>query len=281
MQKRRLGRGLGALISESGQEKRLLDISISEIRPNPYQPRLDFDSDKIGELARSIEEKGVLQPLIVAKREDGYDLIVGERRLRAAGRAGLSNVPCLIMELPDEELLEIALVENLQREDLDPVEEARAYSLMIEKFELSQADVAEKVGRNRSTIANALRLLNLPMEVQTLLQEGKLSAGHARTLLGIEGAENQTNAANAMVDRGLSVREAEEDRRMRRERSPAAGERKSRKALDPRIRRVEEELQRHFGTLVKLKGSEKGSIVIKYYSMEDLNRILDILRIEI
>ncbi len=281
MQKRRLGRGLGALISESGKERGLLDISISEIRPNPYQPRSDFDSDKIEELARSIEEKGVLQPLIVSKREDGYDLIVGERRLRAAGRAGLSSVPCLIMELPEEELLEIALVENLQREDLDPVEEARAYSQMIEKFELSQADVAEKVGKNRSTIANALRLLNLPPEVQELLQDGKLSAGHARTLLGIEGAENQINAANAMVDRGLSVREAEEDRRTRQERSSAAGERKSRKAVDPRIRRVEEELQRHFGTLVKLKGSQKGSIVIKYYSMEDLNRILDILRIEI
>ena len=281
MQKRRLGRGLGALISESGKENGLLDISISEIRPNPYQPRSDFDSDKIEELARSIEEKGILQPLIVSKREDGYDLIVGERRLRAAGRAGLSSVPCLIMELPEEELLEIALVENLQREDLDPVEEARAYSQMIEKFELSQADVAEKVGKNRSTIANALRLLNLPPEVQELLQDGKLSAGHARTLLGIEGAENQINAANAMVDRGLSVREAEEDRRTRRERSSAAGERKSRRAVDPRIRRVEEELQRHFGTLVKLKGSQKGSIVIKYYSMEDLNRILDILRIEI
>jgi len=281
MQKRRLGRGLGALINESGQEKRLADISISEIRPNPYQPRLDFNSEKIDELAKSIKEKGVLQPLIVSMHDDGYDLIVGERRLRAAGRAGLSEVPCMIMEVPDEELLEIALIENLQREDLDPVEEAKAYSLMMDKFSLSQVEVAERVGKNRSTVANTLRLLSLPEEVQVLLREGKLSAGHARTLVGIEDSENQIKTAKAMVERCLSVREAEEDQRGRLEQSGSGREKRGPKAVDPRIRRVEEELQRYFGTLVKLKGSEKGSVVIKYYSMEDLNRILDILRIEI
>jgi len=206
---------------------------------------------------------------------------VGERRLRAAGRAGLSEVPCIIMEVPDEELLEVALVENLQREDLDPVEEARAYELMIERFGLSHEETAKRVGKNRSTVTNSLRLLKLPDEVQALMRDGRLTAGHARTLLSIEDPDEQTRAANAMVETGLSVREAEETQRDMIDAPAGIKRRRSRRSVDPRIRRVEEELQRYFGTLVKLRGSPKGTISIKYYSMEDLNRLLDILGIEI
>jgi ParB family chromosome partitioning protein len=283
MQKQRLGKGLDALIGDSGLEEtgRLIDIPIGDIRPNPYQPRIDFDTEKIDELARSIEEKGVLQPLIVSKREGGYDLVVGERRLRAANRAGLTEVPCIIMEVPDEELLEVALVENLQREDLDPIEEAKAYVLMTDKFELSHEEIARRVGKNRSTVSNSIRLLKLPQEIQKLLREGRLTAGHARTLLGIEDPTEQIGAAIELVDKGLSVREAEEGRREVDVSGDPARQRHSRQQVDPRIKRVEEELQRYFGTLVKLKGSQKGSIVIKYYSMEDLNRILEILGVEI
>jgi ParB family chromosome partitioning protein len=283
MQKRRLGRGLDALITESAAEeerRKLVNLSINEIRPNPYQPRLDFDSEKIAELARSIEEKGVLQPLIVSRRADGYDLVVGERRLRAAGRAGLSEVPCIIMDVPDEELLEVALVENLQREDLDPIEEARAYELMTGRFGLSHEEIARRVGKNRSTVTNSLRLLKLPDEVQELMRDGKLTAGHARTLLSIEEPDEQIIVANSMVEKGLSVREAEETQRAMVEAPVGIKQRSPRRGIDPRIRRVEEELQRYFGTLVKLKGSPKGTISIKYYSMEDLNRLLDILGIE-
>jgi ParB family chromosome partitioning protein len=281
MQKRRLGKGLSALIGDAGTEEetqRLVDLPLEEIRPNPYQPRMDFDGDTIEELSRSIGEKGILQPLIVSKHEDGYELVVGERRLRAARKAGLTEVPCIIMDVPNEELLEIALVENLQREDLDSIEEAKAYNLMVEKFNLSQEEVARRVGKERSTVTNALRLLNLSGGVQKLLREGRLTAGHARTILSIEDPDEQLTAATNIVESGLSVREAEEKKR---EMGGTGIRRGSRKNVDPRIRRVEEELQRHFGTLVKLKGSQKGSIVVKYYSMEDLNRILEILGVEV
>lgn len=273
-----------ALIGESAEGEdlgNLIQVPISEIRPNPYQPRIDFDTEKIEELARSIEEKGILQPLIVSRRADGFDLVVGERRLRAAGRAGLSEVPCIVMEVPDEELLEVALVENLQREDLDSIEEARAFELMMEKFGLSHEEVARRVGKSRSTISNALRLLKLPEAVRKLLREGKLSAGHARTLLGIENPNEQIKIANDMVEKGLSVRDAEETRWDIPARVGAGGRTATRRGVDPRIRQVEGELQRYFGTLVKVRGSHKGSIVIRYYSMEDLNRILEILDVEI
>jgi ParB family chromosome partitioning protein len=282
MQKQRLGRGLGALIGEAGEQeaagRTLIEVPVSDIRPNPFQPRIDFDPEKIEELAGSIAQKGVLQPLIVTRKtEGGYELVVGERRLRAASRAGLSRVPCIVMDVRDEELLEVALVENLQREDLDPIEEARAYELMMEKFDLSHEEVARRVGRNRSTVTNSLRLLRLPEEVRALVRGGQLTAGHARTLIGIGDREEQVRIAKEMVEKGLSVREAEEGRR-EREGKPR---RRTRRAVDPAIRRVEEELQRHFGTLVKVKGSGKGSIVIKYYSMDDLNRILEILGVEV
>jgi ParB family chromosome partitioning protein len=284
MQKRRLGKGLGALIAESGAErregKRLLEVPVEEIRPNPYQPRLGFDAEKIAQLAESIREKGILQPLIVSKRDDGYELVVGERRLRAANQAGMTSVPCIVMDVPDEELVEMALVENLQREDLDPIEEATAYELMMRKFDLSQGEVAERVGKDRSTVTNALRLLRLPGEVQRLLRDGKLTAGHARTLLAIEDEDEQVRAANDMINKGLSVRDAEESLRKTAGRS-RKGRPPRKRQEDSRIRRVEEELQRYFGTFVRLKGSPKGSIVVKYYSIEDLNRILDILGVEI
>ncbi len=272
------------MIAESTREEELgnlIQLPIGEIRPNPYQPRIDFDMEKIEELANSIEEKGILQPLIVSRRADGFDLVVGERRLRAASRAGLSEVPCVIMEVPDEELLEVALVENLQREDLDSIEEARAFELMMEKFGMSHEEVARRVGKSRSTVSNALRLLKLPEAIRRLLREGRLTAGHARTLLGIENPDEQMRIANDMVEKGLSVREAEERRRVVTESSGAGRRTLPRRPVDPRIRQVEAELQRYFGTLVKVKGSQKGSIVIRYYSMEDLNRILEILDVEI
>ena len=281
-QRKRLGKGLGALLGESaveasrrapgGQER----VELSRIVPNRHQPRVRVDEEGIAELAASIAQLGVLQPLLVTPLEDGgYMLVSGERRLRAARRAGLTSVPVVIRDVDDRELLEMALVENLQREDLDPIEEATGYHDLIGEFELTQAQVAERVGRSRPAVANALRLLDLPDEIQALVRDRRLSAGHARALLGLDDRRRMAPVAKKIVREGLSVRQVE--RLVRRENRA----REEPPATPPRDalerKRIEESLQRALGTKVRLHADAtgKGRLEIGFYSFEDLERIVE------
>lgn len=281
-QRKRLGKGLGALLGESaveasrrapGGEER---VELSRIVPNRHQPRVRFDEEGIAELAASIAQLGVLQPLLVTPLESGgYMLVSGERRLRAARQAGLTSVPVVIREVDDRELLEMALVENLQREDLDPIEEATGYHALIGEFELTQAQVAERVGRSRPAVANALRLLELPDEIQALVRDRSLSAGHARALLGLADRRRMAPVARKVVRDGLSVRQVERlvRRENRAQEEPPAPP--PRDALERK--RIEETLQRALGTKVRLHADAtgKGRLEIGFYSFEDLERIVE------
>jgi ParB family chromosome partitioning protein len=282
MAKRRaLGKGLSALIPDAaitadGGGSDLASIEIDQISPNRFQPRKDFDDAKIGELAASIREKGIIQPLVVRETDDGYELIAGERRLRAARLAGLSSVPAVIRDVPDAEALELALIENIQRENLNPIEEAHAFRQLIEEFSLTQEEMAKKVGRDRTTIANSLRLLSLPRDVREDLAEGTLTPGHARALLSLVEERAILIAREKFIAQGMSVREAESYVKKIKE---GQGPQKERPEIDPAILDVQEELTRALGTKVKIidKGTG-GSIVIDYYSEQELDRIVDLLR---
>ncbi|MGH7787240.1 MAG: ParB/RepB/Spo0J family partition protein [Candidatus Binatia bacterium] len=272
--KRGLGRGLGALIPGAGtaapapRPERPADdgwASIDSIEPNPYQPRAIFDDTAIDELAASIREKGVLQPLVVRRVGSGYQLIAGERRFRAAQRAGLDRVPVVVREADDREALELALIENLQRENLNPIEEARAYKRLGDEFSLGQEDIARRVGKSRSAVTNSLRLLQLPDGVIAQLESGALSAGHARSLLGLDGAQSQAQVAHDVVTGRLSVRDTERLVRQRRE-----------PEIDIEQRALEADLTRTLGTKVQLRHAADGSgrIVIEYYSLDELDGLL-------
>lgn len=250
-------------------------VDIDRIHPNPYQPRKQFQETEIEELAASIRVSGILQPIILRRIDSGYGIVAGERRWRAAQRAGLHKVPAIVREVAEDRLLEIALIENIQRQDLNAIEEARAYLSLIEDFGLSQAEVAEKVGRQRSSIANSIRLLELPTRVQNLVEQGKLTMGHARALTGLPGARAQEVGAGIVVEKGFSVRETEAwVKRHIHDPQPgiAAPPRQ-----DPHIRAAEEALQQALGTKVRIQpaGGEKGRILIEYYSSEELNRLYD------
>jgi ParB family chromosome partitioning protein len=240
-------------------------VAIERIAPNPLQPREIFDEAAIDELAASIRDKGLLQPLVVRRVGAGYQLIAGERRLRAAKRAGLANVPIALREASDGEALELALIENLQREDLNPVEEARAYQRLANEFALTQEDIARRVAKTRSAVANSIRLLSLPPEVLSALESGAITAGHARSLLGIESAQAQADAARDVVEGRLTVRDTE---RLVRDRTPRAD--------DVEQRAVESDLARALGTRVRLRHRRDGSgqIVIEYYSLDELNGLI-------
>ncbi|MFN4232915.1 ParB/RepB/Spo0J family partition protein [Thermus sp.] len=256
-----LGRGLEALLPKGGGG--VVRLPLSAIRPNPHQPRRRFAQESLEELAASIREKGLLQPLLVRPKGEGYELVAGERRLRAAEMAGLKEVPVLIRDLTDQEAMEVALVENLQREDLTPLEEARGYQALL-GLGLTQEEVAKRVGKARSTVANALRLLQLPQEVLEALEEGLISAGHARALLMLE-PEDRLWGLKEILDKGLSVRQAEALReRLVRERE--------RKAQEPSPLSLE--LSRHLGLPVKVVGGRKGKVVIHYRSLEELEALL-------
>lgn len=271
--RRALGRGLGALIptinydagSGLGDNGERL-VPVDEIRPNPYQPRAAFPCEGIEELAQSIKEKGVLQPLLVRRTTHGYELIAGERRFRAARLAGLREVPVIVREADEREALELALVENLQREGLNPIEEAHGYHRLVEQFGLTQDEVARRVGKNRSTVTNSLRLLQLPDEIQAQLADGRLSAGHARCLLGLSSPGEQAKLAHEIVRRKLSVRESE---RLVREQS-------NKRKPDFDRQAVEAELSHALGTRVRLKHRKNGagSIEIEYYSLAELNGLI-------
>jgi ParB family chromosome partitioning protein len=266
-----LGKGLEALIPEKGEEVVYLDID--RIFPGEQQPRKMFRDDSLRELAASIKEKGVLQPVIVSRVGDGtFRLVTGERRWRASSLAGLKKIPVLIKNVASKDSLEIALIENIQREDLNPMEAADAFSRLIIEFNLTQEDLSDRVGKDRATIANHLRLLKLPEEVKSFINNGSLSMGHAKAILAIEGKTNQIDAARKIIKKGLSVREAELLSKK------ISGPSKAKASGDPQISSLEEKLIKSLGTKVRIinKG-KRGKIEIEYYSFEELERLLDVL----
>jgi ParB family chromosome partitioning protein len=281
MTRKPLGRGLGALLSaeQTSKADEQNEIAIESIVPSSMQPRTRFDELSLQDLANSIKANGVVQPLLVRQRGRGYELIAGERRWRAAQLAGLTHVPVVVRDVPDEKVLELALIENIQREDLNPIEEAQAYRRLIDSIGLTQETLAERVGRDRSYITNFLRLLRLPQDIQRLIEEGKLSTGHARTLLGASDADNQRRIARKIIERGLSVRETE---RLVRDLSEAGSKtRKARpKENDPNVRAAESKLRRHLGTQVRIVQNQtgvSGRIEIEFYNPADLERLFRLL----
>jgi ParB family transcriptional regulator, chromosome partitioning protein len=270
-----LGRGLAALIPQRAPGSTTgIEIPVDRIRPNPFQPRKHFDPGSLAELTQSIAEHGVIQPILVTEVVDGFELVAGERRLRAAQAAGLERIPAVIRQLADREQLELALVENLQRADLDPIETANAYRQLIEQFGFSQEDLATRVGRARSTVANTLRLLDLAPGVQVAVADGRLTEGHGRALGGLS-SDLQERVLDSVIGQDLSVRQTEELVRRLREPKPDAGAIQEQR-IDPELERVEEDLRRALGTKVSLARSRKGGrIVIEYYSDEELGRLYD------
>jgi ParB family chromosome partitioning protein len=284
MTRKALGRGLGALLSAEGTATATEDTSevpIDLIDPSSLQPRSIFDDGKLDELAKSIRANGVVQPVLLRRKGTRFELIAGERRWRAAQRAGLSKVPAVLRDVSDEKVLEIALIENIQREDLNPIEEAGAYKKLIDTLGLTQEMVAERVGRDRSYITNYLRLLRLPEDLQELLQAGRLSTGHARTLLGVDRVDVQRRIARKIIEQDLSVRATE--RLVRLSSGPRATVVKSapaRQEADPNVRAAESKLRRHFGTQVRIVqsgDSHAGKIEIEFYNRGDLDRLYSLL----
>ena len=284
MTRKALGRGLGALLSAEGTATATEDASeipIDLIEPSPLQPRTVFDEAKLAELARSITANGVVQPLLLRRRGDRFELIAGERRWRAAQIAGLTKVPAVVRNVSDDKVLELALIENIQREDLNPIEEARAYKKLIETVGLTQETVAERVGRDRSYVTNYLRLLRLPDDLQELLQAGRLSTGHARAILGTDQVDIQRRLARKVIEQDLSVRATE--RLVRQLGEPTARGKKTetkREEGDPNVRAAENKLRRQFGTQVRIvlvQGSQPGRIEIEFYNSRDLDRIYNLL----
>ncbi len=279
--KNRLGRGLGALLGDMLEEQvegdlPVRDIELRRVRPNPFQPRREFDSAALAELQASIRENGLLQPLVVRVAGDGFELVAGERRFRALSGLKRQTAPAVVRELSDEQMLLLALVENLQREELNAIEEAIAYQQLIDGFGLTQSQVANRVGRNRSTVANSLRLLTLSQEVQDLVGSGSLSAGHARAVLSLESDLDRMRLAQEIVKGGLSVREAERRARSGSKRQPTSTGKLGQKQENPVARRTEMALARYFGTAVKvrLRSKTAGEIRIPFHDAEDFERII-------
>jgi len=277
MQKKALGRGLGALIPDlEGPTPAPTEIDLDRIRPNPAQPRFRMDEARLEELASSIRENGVLQPVLVRPVGDGYQLIAGERRLAAAQRAGLLRIPAVVRDTPDDRLLELALVENIQREQLNPIEEAQAFQNLMETLHSTQEELAARLSKERSTVANALRLLKLPSQIRALVADGTLSPGHARALLASSATPAEmAKAASLMIKEGWSVREAEEwaKRQPKKPKRP--------RAEDPDVVAAADRLRLLLGTKVEIRISKRpsgsGQIRIHFFSQEDLTRVYGIL----
>ncbi len=279
MSKQPLGRGLSALIPEAAKKQsaeRIVSISVDDILPNPYQPRIQMNSELLEELSASIKEKGVVQPIIVRSLgNDKYELVAGERRLRACKLAGLQEIPAIIKEVSDVEAMEIAITENIQREDLNSIELAKAYSALMTQFNLTQEQLAQAVGKSRPAVANILRLLQLPYEVQENILAGKLSMGHARALLALENESLQINLCKKIIEMELSVRQTE---RMVQKLLSQPKSDKTKKILNAEITAVEKHLRTLLATQVKIRQSgKKGKIEIEFYSADDLDRITKIL----
>ena len=278
-----MGRGLSALISTAPSpqdSEELREIDIDMVRPSEHQPRTSFDEAKLQELAQSIRASGIIQPLLVRRRGGLFELVAGERRWRAAQLAGLTRVPAIVRDVPDENLLELALIENIQRQELNAIEEANAYKRLIESLGLTQEEVAQRVGRDRTFITNYLRILKLPNEIQTLLEQEKLTFGHARALLGVSDPQLQRRLAQRIYKNNWSVRETESRIRSLAPRQQPEAVIGQPRHEDPNVRAAEIKLRRRLGTQVRIvsaKAGTAGRIEIEFYSAEDLNRIYDLL----
>ncbi len=282
MERKALGKGLSALIPEKTVEEavhkeEIVYVQSEQIKPNPFQPREDFNQQSIEELAQSIKEKGVIQPLLVRRRGDNYELIAGERRLRAANSLGLKEIPIIVRNVTDQDSLELALIENIQREDLNPIEEAHAYQHLLDKFNVTQEKISEVLGKARVTITNTLRLLKLPHEIQEEMKKGRISFAHGRALLEIEDANHQRRLAQDIIAKGLSVRELESliktSRPKNFKRKIGTGSR------EPIVAILEEQLQHALATKVRIsKRKKRGHINIEFYSQEDLERIANVIK---
>jgi ParB family chromosome partitioning protein len=275
MNKKALGKGLGAFIPDEFsilKDERFAELNLEDVKPNPFQPRMKFDDQTIDELARSIKETGIVQPVIVTPEADHYKIIVGERRWRAAQKAGLRKIPVLIRNVPKEKQLEVSLIENIHREELNALEIAHAYQRLISDLGYAQHELADKVGKDRSSVTNYLRLLKLPQEIQDRLGAGEISMGHARALLALEDTATQLFACRQVIERSLSVRNTEALVNRLKKKAP----RTQRSLADPDLHTLQEEMLKCLGTKVLVAGSRtKGVVKIYYYSLDDLNRIYD------
>ncbi len=283
IEKRALGRGLSALIPEKEEREdaatfvsgeNILQLPISKIKTNKYQPRLDFNEEKLNELISSIKEKGVVQPILVRQDKNGYEVIAGERRLRAVKALGIETIPAIVKNVSDIDMLEIALIENIQRAELNPIEEAHAFHRFISEFEFTQEKISQVLGKDRSTIANTLRLLALPEKIREYIARNTITAGHAKALLSLPAESTQLRICSLIIEKGMSVRETENliNRKI------GGGRKKAESKKDPEIADIESRIQQVFGTRVRIShGKKRGKIQIEYYSDNDLNRITTIL----
>ncbi len=277
-----LGRGIEALIPEmafsDAEDGEYLSCDVHQIRPNSFQPRMRFKPEELEELSRSIKEQGVLQPLIVRRAETGFELVAGERRLRAAKMAGLSHVPVIVRDVPDAQLLELSIIENIQREDLNALEEAEAYHRLMTEFGLTQEEVAARVGKSRPAIANFLRLRQLPEPIKASILDEQISMGHARALLAADTAAQQNAAWRAVITKGLSVRETENLIKRLKAQKPEE-ETPLPSSDDIYLNRLADELSLNFGTRVQItRKGEKGKVLIEFYTSDDLNRLIALLK---
>ncbi len=287
-----LGKGIEALIPKVSRvaPMEVINIDINKIKPNKYQSRMQFDQEKLKELANSIKREGIVQPIIVSPSGENYQLVAGERRWWAAKMAELKEIPAVVRSVSNREMFEISLIENIQREDLNPVEEATAFERLMKEFNLTQQGLADHLGKTRSTVANTLRLMNLPEEIKEFVSRRLISAGHARALLSIQGEKKRIELARRIIKQKLPVRETEDIVERLRLKRTASGKRIAEKEKSPEVIELEEELQRSLGTKVRIKSTGsgrfspgqgakvRGKIEIEYYSLEDLGRIVDLLR---
>ena len=275
-----LGKGINALFGdiEVGNEETVQEVDVTELRPNPYQPRKFFDEEGMEELTKSIMQHGILQPIIVRRSIKGYEIVVGERRYRAAKAANLKKVPVVVRDMDEQEMMELAVLENLQREDLTPIEEAEAYQTLIERLDLTQEQLAKRLGKSRPHIANHLRLLSLPTKILNYISDGKLSMGHGRTLLGLKQKEKIEPLAQKVVKENLNVRQLEKMVNELNKNVSRETKRRKQEKKDIYIREYEDHLRDKFGTTVKIKQlSNKGKIEIEFLTKDDLERILEIM----
>jgi ParB family chromosome partitioning protein len=276
MAQKRLGKGLDALLGEPGGAQEVVELDLGKLRPGRHQPRESMPDAGLQELAASIKETGVLQPVVVRKRGRGYEIVMGERRWRAAGLAGLKTVPAVVREIDDRDALAMALAENLQREDLNPVEKARAFKKLIDTLGLTQAQAAGRLGLSRTAVSNTLRLLELPARVKEMVASGRLTAGHARALLAVKDSRRMLSLAKQIISRGLSVRQAEEIAGGRRGRKKP---RKSRVRKAPELVALEQELSELLGTRVRIAGAGgTGRLVIDFYSADEFEAVVAVMR---
>lgn len=270
-----LGRGLDALFQENQQDELIEDINLSELRPNPYQPRHEFDEKALNELSESIKIHGVLQPIVVRKSIKGYDIVVGERRFRASKLAGKVKIPAIVKSLTDTQMMELAVIENLQREDLNPLEEAKSYQFLMDRLKLTQAETADRLGKSRPYIANMLRLMNLPQAVKDLIDQKKITGGHGRTLLGLKSEDEMIAVAKKVIDESMSVRELEKYIKDLNQSDKKTKEKKKKPVF---LVKHEENLKRSLGTKVEIsKSRKKGKIAIEFTSEEEFNRLIALL----